>query len=72
MKVKDAINIWLLVWRKSPSGKQAITCEHYFADKKRSLCGMIKHPTTQPVAAFIQHDTCKRCKAIFAKQGESK
>lgn len=64
MKVKDAVNIWLLVWT---NGKSTPMTKHYFPNKKKSACRIIEHPTTQPNAFYILHDTCKTCQKYVDK-----
>lgn len=64
IKVKDAINIWLLVF--APHSKiDSLYTEHYFSNKKKSICGIAKHPKNQPRAIFIAVHRCKTCEKIL-------
>lgn len=59
MKVKDAVNIWLLVWTKSG---RPLMRNHYFPTKGKSACGRVPHPKSQPMALYIQNEVCKACR----------
>jgi hypothetical protein len=58
MKVKDATQMWLLVWTKSG---RPLMKNHYFPTKGKSICGRAEHPKNQPNAMFIQNEDCKAC-----------
>ena len=70
MKVKDVRNDWLLVWNSKPSKKVPLMTKHFFVAKTLSLCGKVRHPTKQPMVAYIQHDFCPECLIRLQQQGE--